>query len=489
MKKLAFLLAMVLGTINMYAQDYDLQGLAKACEEYSTNDSFYPTMSSFHDGLAAVSKDGKWGYIDKNGNLAIPLQYDRAKDFREGKAAVLKDGKWGYIEKDGSFLIQPRFTDAFGFKDGLACVGNTFIDLSGIPIPIEIVILPVAVIGDYDGDYDPSFCEGLACVAPSTDNPNGKYCYIDERGQIKIPCKYDNAFNFKDGVACVGNDKKFGYIDMYGRTVIPMIYDESCIGYFCSDGLIRVAKKGEHYDEWGYLDKSGRTVIPCKYSYASNFSEGVAFVEEFSSDFSSKWTGFIDTKGNKLIKCNYNFEKGFKNGMCVLSKEGKFSYANKSFKLIAPFEYDKAEDFSEGLGLVKIGDKWGYIDKQGNSTFNPPSTINTPRNTAQETFDVIETLPSFKGGQEALNRWISENMQYPEEAMRNNIKGRVVAKFYVEKDGSITNVEIVKSVHPLLDNETIRLLSSMPKWIPGTQNGEPVRVKYTVPLTFNFTEE
>ena len=389
MKKLAFLLAMVLGVTNMNAQDYDLQGLAKACEEYSTNNSFYPTMSSFHDGLAAVSKDGKWGYIDKNGNLAIPLQYDRAKDFREGKAAVLKDGKWGYIEKDGSFLIQPRFTDAFGFKDGLACVGNTFIDLSGIPIPIEIDMLAAS------GDYDPSFYEGLACVAPSTDNPNGKYCYIDERGQIKIPCKYDNAFNFKDGVACVSNDNKYGYIDMNGRTVIPMIYDESCIGYFCSDGLIRVAKKGEHYDEWGYLDKSGRTVIPCKYSYASNFSEGVAFVEEFSSDFSSKWTGFIDTKGNKLIKCNYNFEKGFKNGMCVLSKEGKYSYANKSFQLIAPFEYDKAEDFSEGLALVKIGEKWGYVDCQGNNTFHPTATENTSTSSrgtqaTQETKDNLE---------------------------------------------------------------------------------------------------
>lgn len=365
MKKLAFLLAMVLGVTNMNAQDYDLQGLAKACEEYSTNDSFYPTMSSFHDGLAAVSKDGKWGYIDKNGNLAIPLQYDRAMDFREGKAAVLKDGKWGYIEKDGSFLIQPRFTDAFGFKDGLACVGNTFIDLSGIPIPIEIDMLAAS------GDYDPSFYEGLACVAPSTDNPNGKYCYIDERGQIKIPCKYDNAFNFKDGVACVSNDNKYGYIDMNGRTVIPMIYDESCIGYFCSDGLIRVAKKGDVMDRvWGYVNKSGRTIIPCKFYDASDFSEGVAFVTEMSSDYSNKWTGFIDTNGNKLVQCNYTFEKGFQEGMCVLSKDEKYSYLNKSFQLIAPFEFDLAESFSEGLALVKIGDKWGYIDNQGRNTFN-----------------------------------------------------------------------------------------------------------------------
>ena len=98
-------------------------------------------------------------------------------------------------------------------------------------------------------------------------------------------------------------------------------------------------------------------------------------------------------------------------------------------------------------------------------------------------------MPSFVGGPTAMFRWINEHLQYPEEAMNKGIKGRVVASFYVEKDGTIGNVEIEKSVHPLLDNETIRLLKSMPKWIPGTQDGSPVRVKYTVPLTYNFTEE
>lgn len=356
MKKVLVLLAMVLGATNMYAQDYDLQGLAEACKEYST-------LSSFHDGLAAVSKDGKWGFIDKKGNLVIPLQYEMAKDISEGKAAVFKDGKWGYIEKDGSVLIQFRFTDAFNFNNGFAFVGDTFIDPSGIPIPIEIMWGAA--------EYNPYFSEGFACVVPTSDNPNDKSGYIDERGQIKISCKFDNAFNFKDGVACVGNDDKYGYIDVNGRTVIPMIYDDSYISHYCSDGLIRVAKKGDVMDRvWGYVNKSGRTIIPCKFYDASDFSEGVAFVTEMSSDYSNKWTGFIDTNGNKLVQCNYTFEKGFQEGMCVLSKDEKYSYLNKSFQLIAPFEFDLAESFSEGLALVKIGDKWGYIDNQGRNTFN-----------------------------------------------------------------------------------------------------------------------
>ena len=436
MKKLAFLLAMVLGVTNMNAQDYDLQGLAKACEEYSTDDSLYPTMSSFHDGLAAVSKDGKWGYIDKKGILAIPLQYDMARDFREGKAAVLIDGKWGYREKDGSFLIQPRFTDALDFKDGMAFVGDTFIDPSGIPMPIEIM-------GSGHGEYAPYFSEGLACVMPTSDNPESKCGYINERGQIKISCKFDNAFNFKDGVACVGIDDRYGYIDVNSRTVVPMIYDDFYISHYCSDGLIRVAKKGDVMDQvWGYVNKSGRTVIPCKFYDASDFSEGVAFVEELSSDYSSKWTGFIDTNGNKLVQCNYTFEKGFQEGMCVLSKDEKYSYLNKSFQLIAPFEFDLAESFSEGLALVKIGDKWGYIDRQGRNTFNPTAITNTNTNSTTETTESLE--------KEVKTMWDEAN-KYIDLANSSETKGEKLN--YIKKADAlyekIQNTPNVESVLPL----------------------------------------
>ena len=83
-------------------------------------------------------------------------------------------------------------------------------------------------------------------------------------------------------------------------------------------------------------------------------------------------------------------------------------------------------------------------------------------------------MPSFPGGQTALMSWLSANFYYPEEAVENGIRGRVIVSFIVEKDGSIADVEIEKSVHPLLDNESVRLVKRMPKWIPGTQNGSPV---------------
>jgi TonB family protein len=104
----------------------------------------------------------------------------------------------------------------------------------------------------------------------------------------------------------------------------------------------------------------------------------------------------------------------------------------------------------------------------------------------KEAFDVVEQMPQFPGGPAALMQFLSQSVKYPKEAFEKGIQGRVIANFVVEKDGSITEARIVKSVDPLLDAEALRVVGIMPKWAPGTQNGEPVRVKYTIPITFRL---
>ena len=101
-------------------------------------------------------------------------------------------------------------------------------------------------------------------------------------------------------------------------------------------------------------------------------------------------------------------------------------------------------------------------------------------------FDVVEQMPQFPGGMPALMKWLQDNMKYPKEAQDAKQQGRVIVSFVVEKDGSITNVRVVKSVTPSLDEEAIRVVKAMPKWNPGMQNGEPVRVNYTVPISFQL---
>ena len=103
-----------------------------------------------------------------------------------------------------------------------------------------------------------------------------------------------------------------------------------------------------------------------------------------------------------------------------------------------------------------------------------------------DVFDVVEEMPQYPGGPQELFKFLSENVQYPAEAEKAGIQGRVILTFVVEKDGSISKPTVVKSVDPLLDAEAVRVISAMPNWIPGKQNGKVVRVKYTVPLSFNL---
>lgn len=102
-------------------------------------------------------------------------------------------------------------------------------------------------------------------------------------------------------------------------------------------------------------------------------------------------------------------------------------------------------------------------------------------------FVVVETMPEFPGGQQALFKYLSENVKYPVIAQENGIQGRVICQFVVNKDGAIVEVEVVRSGgDPSLDKEAVRVIKSMPKWKPGKQRGKPVRVKYTVPVNFRL---
>lgn len=105
----------------------------------------------------------------------------------------------------------------------------------------------------------------------------------------------------------------------------------------------------------------------------------------------------------------------------------------------------------------------------------------------EEVFVVVEKMPEFPGGQAALFKFLSENVKYPVIAQENGIQGRVICQFVVNKDGSIVDVEVVRTGGDAsLDKEAVRVIKSMPKWHPGQQRGKPVRVKYTVPVNFKL---
>jgi len=100
---------------------------------------------------------------------------------------------------------------------------------------------------------------------------------------------------------------------------------------------------------------------------------------------------------------------------------------------------------------------------------------------------IVEVMPSFKGGdQNKFRDWVSKRTNYPQAAIDNKIRGTVYLTFIVEKDGSVSNVTVIKGVHPLLDDEAVKAISESPKWTPGLQRGQPVRVRFQIPLSFYF---
>ena len=115
----------------------------------------------------------------------------------------------------------------------------------------------------------------------------------------------------------------------------------------------------------------------------------------------------------------------------------------------------------------------------------PPPPAPKPE-VSNKVFDVVEEMPHFPGGPAALQAFLSSNTKYPVVAQENGVQGRVIVSFVVERDGSITDVRVVRSVDPSLDREASRVVRSMPRWSPGKQNGSAVRVKYTVPVVFRL---
>ena len=168
----------------------------------------------------------------------------------------------------------------------------------------------------------------------------------------------------------------------------------------------------------------------------------------------------------------------------VTDKNGNFSFMafenahigviwNKNDKyMLKEIRYDQKE--STNLKIV-MDDQWQ----------NPPS--NDPNNPV---FEVVEIMPEFPdGGMSGLMQFLSKNIQYPINAQKNHTQGRVTVQFVVNKDGSISEPKIIRGVDPDLDGEAIRVISLMPKWKPGMQKGQPVRVKYTVPVMFRLSDD
>ena len=196
----------------------------------------------FNEEMAVVQSNGKWGYINKQGQEVIPLKYDDVGGFSEGMAAVTSNGKCGYINKQGQEIIPLIYDEAWPFSEGMAVVAS-----------------------------------------------NGKYGYINKQGQEITPFKYDGVGSFNEEMAALSSNGEWGYIDKQGQEIIPFKYD---FVFDFSEGIAVVISNGE----WGYVNKQGQEIIPCRYDLASNFCNGLALVQKGNTCY------FINTQGEQVLE-------------------------------------------------------------------------------------------------------------------------------------------------------------------------------------------
>ncbi|MGN0710264.1 MAG: WG repeat-containing protein [Anaerovoracaceae bacterium] len=230
----------------------------------------YDVVRTVYEGLAGVNWNDRKerGVIDKTGELVIafdPERIDLVQDYREGLANVRYNGKWGFIDRMGQIVIPIQYDSVSVFIDGVAKVCNN--EKYGLINRNGQTLLPI----QYDGIG--SFVNDFAIV-----KKDEKYGFVNKQGQFICDLKYENVRNFENGFACVKENGKWGIIDETGEMVISPIYDDM---KSYSDG-VAPAMLGEL---WGYVDINGYFVVSPEFEKADQFSEGYAAVQKDGEKF------------------------------------------------------------------------------------------------------------------------------------------------------------------------------------------------------------
>lgn len=337
--------------------------------KYSSLNMEIDEASEFSEGLAVVKKDGKYGYIDKEGNLVIDFQYEYANPFSEGLAVVKKNGKNGYIDKSGNIVIDYQYSIAHPFYNGIAIVGDGLY-YGGINNKKETVVEFKYFVGTTVAS------ENLIKINTGSRNGVG---FIKYDGTVVVEPKYEGAYNFYEGLAGAKLNGKWGFIDEKGNVVVDFKYDY--IDSFTEDGLARV----EIDDNVGDINTKGEVVIPLEYKGDNSYSDGLALIRKDGERY------FIDTTGKIVLNVNeYESCFGFINGLASVKKNGKCGKIDTKGKLVIECQYDNIGYLSEDLIAVKKDGKWGYINSSGDIVIADIKNVNKANTSNNQTTDELK---------------------------------------------------------------------------------------------------
>ncbi len=435
----------------------------------------YSFAKPFSSGMAKVEKDGQGGFVNTNGQYVTNEHLMGANDFHDG-LAVTFNGQYGIVNKQGRLVVpyQPNIIE--DYKDGMALV---YVDRSkyGAYNINGQLIIPAK----YDGMRN--FSSGLACAQIESD-----HFYVRKNGARLQPSTLINGEDFKDNIATVETNEGRGFMDSNGRIVVFQSLsgfgEDYCEFEDFSEGLAVVhecALDGE--PKKGYMNKLGKIVIPTEYDEAYAFSNGMAKVAKNGR------YGFVSADGRLVVNCIYDDAIDYSDGIGIVKQNDKYGYINKQGKLIGQIDYDEAQPFSYGIAKVKRDGKNGFVDKNGRCTLDCTISNTDDFRAEAKTITTTSTKPTaaqFIGGESAMRRFIASTMRYPARAAENGIQGTVTVVFTVEEDGSLTNIRLKRPVARYLNEEALRIVSKMPKWQPAQSGGVNVKSEQTVDIIFRL---
>ena len=412
----------------------------------------YSFAKPFSSGMAKVEKDGQGGFVNTNGQYVTNEHLMGANDFHDG-LAVTFNGQYGIVNKQGRLVVpyQPNIIE--DYKDGMALV---YVDRSkyGAYNINGQLIIPAK----YDGMRN--FSSGLACAQIESD-----HFYVRKNGARLQPSTLINGEDFKDNIATVETNEGRGFMDSNGRIVVFQSLsgfgEDYCEFEDFSEGLAVVhecALDGE--PKKGYMNKLGKIVISTEYDEAYAFSNGMAKVAK------NGHYGFVSADGRLVVNCIYDDAIDYSDGIGIVKQNEKYGYINKQGKLIGKIDFDEAQPFSYGIAKVMRGGKYGFIDKNGRCTLNGGSNASQGENSVNNVVSAASDyeMPIFKGGDVAMKQYFKNNVRYPAIADEQGLEGDVYVLFGVDLDGSIYKVRIAKSTEKIFEKEAKRLVKSMPRW-------------------------
>ena len=311
---------------------------------------WYEELDTFSNGLAAVRKGDKYGYINSKGEVAIESRFSSASAFQGDMAwAALEYGQYGLIDKKGNFIIKPEYSEGRFIAPGFSQAQKTgrygIIDKKG-----DYIVEP-----EYEVIFETT--DSIAAV-----KKDGKWSYINlnKKGKLLFPPRFDEVNPFYEDLAVVMVDTFYRYINIDGTYAFP---DSFILATDFSDGLAWVFVKKAEGDKWGCIGKDGTFKIKPLFDGRTGFSESVAWVWAKPNEKPR----LIDTSGHFLTD-EMEFDSVymyFSENMTAVMKNGKWGFVGKDGKLAVPMEYQAVGSFSEGLAGVKIDEKWGFVDKNG----------------------------------------------------------------------------------------------------------------------------